>query len=572
MIFPKQLYVRLDGLGGNKRHTLQIGRFEFLDGSEVLPKNATLAAVKRDRVFQRLIGNFGFSDVGRSFDGVHYAYATPNDNITFVGAVPTRGVFQMDGWGWNRIGLGYTSLHAPVGQRQARRRHAPVLHRIRRLPPHPEDRQPRAGGTARRPGQHSHRHFRRAHAARHSRPRSGTVDLLFWGAVQTGRWGVQQQRAGAFDVEGGFQPKILSKVRPWLRGGFTYGSGDGNPNDNPHGTFFQLLPTPRPYARFPFFNMMNTEDGFGILLLRPHPKVTVSSEFHALRLSDANDLWYSGGGAFQPWTFGYTGRATSGRRSLGNLYDTGVDYRVTRKLTLSGVRRAIPRGSRRWSRSTRTARTAGSGTWSSTSASEVGRHPRHRAGEMWIAGRAKACTGRLKPAWQAKPPAPPCLNPTPDVANLQGQAKACPTDYHTFMGQYLAFDLGAESGRAIAGELSDGQLAVDELHRFPNTPVRDADSLCWDTDGLWREIRRGLDVAVRERNLALDGIGVDTWGVDFGLLGADGQLRGEVPPLSRFAQQRNDGEGLRGACRARRSSGTPASSSCRSTRCTSCTP
>jgi hypothetical protein len=46
MIFPKQLYVRFDGLGGNKGHTLQIGRFEFLDGSEVVPQNATLAAVK----------------------------------------------------------------------------------------------------------------------------------------------------------------------------------------------------------------------------------------------------------------------------------------------------------------------------------------------------------------------------------------------------------------------------------------------------------------------------------------------------------------------------------------------
>jgi hypothetical protein len=73
-----------------------------------------------------------------------------------------------------------------------------------------------------------------------------------------------------------------------------------------------------------------------MLILRPHPKVTLTSEFHALRLSDADDLWYSGGGAFQPWTFGYSGRATSGRRSLGNLYDLGVDYRVDRKLTLSG--------------------------------------------------------------------------------------------------------------------------------------------------------------------------------------------------------------------------------------------
>src|SRR5260370_10408212 len=82
--------------------------------------------------------------------------------------------------------------------------------------------------------------------------------------------------------------------------------------------------------------MMNTEGRFGMMILRPHAKVTVSSEFHSLRLSDANDLWYGGGGVFQPWTFGYTGRSTSGRRSLGNLYDTNVEYRVNRRLALTG--------------------------------------------------------------------------------------------------------------------------------------------------------------------------------------------------------------------------------------------
>jgi hypothetical protein len=63
--------------------------------------------------------------------------------------------------------------------------------------------------------------------------------------------------------------------------------------------------------------------------------VTVSSEFHSLRLSNARDLWYSGGGVYQPWTFGYVGRSTSGRRSLGNLYDTSVEFRATRKVTLT---------------------------------------------------------------------------------------------------------------------------------------------------------------------------------------------------------------------------------------------
>src|SRR5262249_27679771 len=116
MIFPKQLFIRFDGLGNDKRHSLRIGRFEFYDGTEVAPKNATLASIKRDRVSQRLIGPFGFSDVGRSFDGVHYSFRTFSDNVTFVAAVPTRGVFQVDGWGWNRTGFGYLAYTHQSGK------------------------------------------------------------------------------------------------------------------------------------------------------------------------------------------------------------------------------------------------------------------------------------------------------------------------------------------------------------------------------------------------------------------------------------------------------------------------
>jgi len=334
MVFPKQLYVRISGFGGGKRHSLQIGRFTFQDGSEVTPKNATLATLKRDRVDQRLIGDFGWSDVGRSFDGVHYSYAAPMDNFTVVAAIPTRGVFQVDGWGWNRAGFGYGSYtHSSNKGRHASDNRVFMIeyddfrHIVktdnRTLAVRRTDLDNIRIDTC---GGHS------LHAFESS---AGTIDLLLWGAVQTGRWGVQNQRAGAYDIEGGVQPKILPTVKPWLRAGHSWGSGDSNPNDNTHRTFFQILPTPRPYARFPFFNMMNNEDTFGILLLRPHSKVTVSSEFHSLRLSNANDLWYSGGGIFQPWTFGYTGRSTSGRRSLGNLYDTSVEYRMTRRVTLT---------------------------------------------------------------------------------------------------------------------------------------------------------------------------------------------------------------------------------------------
>jgi len=93
------------------------------------------------------------------------------------------------------------------------------------------------------------------------------------------------------------------------------------------------------------------------------------------------------------------------------------------------------------------------------------------------------------------------------------------------MKHYLALDLGAESGRAILGTVGDGKLELEELHRFENTPVRIPTGLYWDTFRLWHEMLKGLSVAGRGRKLTLDGIGIDTWGVDFGLLGEDGALR-----------------------------------------------
>src|SRR5207342_783328 len=81
---------------------------------------------------------------------------------------------------------------------------------------------------------------------------------------------------------------------------------------------------------------------------------------------------------------------------------------------------------------------------------------------------------------------------------------------------YLAFDLGAESGRAMLGGLSSGRLQLTELHRFPNVPLHENGSLRWDIRRLWSEMQHGLSVAPPD----LQSIGVDTWGVDFALIGA----------------------------------------------------
>jgi hypothetical protein len=163
----------------------------------------------------------------------------------------------------------------------------------------------------------------------------GTGDLLLWGALQGGDWGTQSHSANALAIEAGYQPKN-SKLKPWLRAGYYRGSGDKNPADGRHNSFFSVLPTPRIYARFPFYNQMNNEDLFAQLYLRPNPKLTVRSDFHSLRLSSANDLFYSGGGAFQDNTFGYAGRPNpSGAKSLANIIDISVDYALNPETTLT---------------------------------------------------------------------------------------------------------------------------------------------------------------------------------------------------------------------------------------------
>ncbi len=332
MIFAKQGYARFRNLGGSSGRSLKVGRFEFLDGSEATPKSGTLAAIKRDRVTQRLIGNFGWSGVQRSFDGVQYLDSRPGATFTFVGAVPTRGVFQSNGWGELKTAFGYAAYTRPwgTGRHAAETRVLAIYYDDwravlktdnRPLPSRRSDLDNIRIGTF---GGHHMSAFTSA---------AGTFDLLVWAAGQTGRWGLLNQRSYALDFEGGYQPAVLRHIRPWLRAGYTYGSGDGNPNDTTHGTFFQILPTPRPFARFPFFDMENNRDIMATLILRPHRNVTTSSELHALSLANRNDLWYLGGGPYQPWTFGYVGRPAGGAQSLANLYDTQVEWRLNRSIT-----------------------------------------------------------------------------------------------------------------------------------------------------------------------------------------------------------------------------------------------
>jgi rhamnulokinase len=89
----------------------------------------------------------------------------------------------------------------------------------------------------------------------------------------------------------------------------------------------------------------------------------------------------------------------------------------------------------------------------------------------------------------------------------------------------LAFDLGAESGRAVLGLFDGGKLRLEVVHRFPNGAVRTLETLHWDVLRLHSEILTGLRKSAAEHG-GVDSVGVDTWGVDFALLGRGGTLLG----------------------------------------------
>jgi sugar (pentulose or hexulose) kinase len=89
---------------------------------------------------------------------------------------------------------------------------------------------------------------------------------------------------------------------------------------------------------------------------------------------------------------------------------------------------------------------------------------------------------------------------------------------------YLAVDLGASSGRTIVGTLEDGKLTLKEMNRFWNGPTEIRGTLHWDFVHLFRHIKEGIALAKKEYGDGIVSMGIDTWGVDFGLFDSDGKM------------------------------------------------
>lgn len=98
----------------------------------------------------------------------------------------------------------------------------------------------------------------------------------------------------------------------------------------------------------------------------------------------------------------------------------------------------------------------------------------------------------------------------------------------------LAFDLGASNGRAILGQLENGKITMKELHRFENNYIIEDGVFYWNLPYLFENLKKGLEAFKAENVGDLDCFGIDTWGVDYGLLDKDGKVLG-LPRAYRYA-------------------------------------
>lgn len=162
----------------------------------------------------------------------------------------------------------------------------------------------------------------------------GKLDVLLWGAAQLGDYDGRDHRAGAFLAELGYQLAELPG-RPWLRAGVNAASGDGDAEDGEHETFFNILPTNHLYYGFADqLAFQNLVDAFVQLQLALHAKLSLNLFVHWLWLANDADARYSGTGAFDRKTFGFSAQPSRGYGRVGTEYDLVARYTPHRALAL----------------------------------------------------------------------------------------------------------------------------------------------------------------------------------------------------------------------------------------------
>jgi hypothetical protein len=340
-VYPRYANVRLKRLLPST--TIQVGRMAYASGGEAASGNPKLDTVKLQHVAARLVGEFGWSIYQRAYDGVRVDSARSRWAATGFALHPTQGGFE------DAAGLmipGVTVLGGAATMRSASSspsvQYQGFAYRYRDTR-HVTQR-PDNTGRAALAADVGVNTFGATIVAAPAPRKDGQWDALLWVALQTGSWYEQTHHAASIAIEAGHQ-WTAARWQPWLRGGYLYASGDRDPADARHGTFFEMLPTVRQYAQSALYSQMNNTDLFAQLLARPRANVNVRFDWHHIGLASSRDGWYYGSGATQQHgsIFGFATRPSFGATHLATIGEGSVDYAIAPHWSVNGYL-AVGRG------------------------------------------------------------------------------------------------------------------------------------------------------------------------------------------------------------------------------------
>ena len=328
---PQQLWLRyanvrvkqvLPGLD------LRVGRMSYTSGAESASGDPKIEAVKRSRLDARIVGEFEWSIWQRGYDGVRADWSHGPATVTGIALRPTQGGFakvagptidDIDVYGATvsikpTAALKHTQLQGFVLRYDDDRRVTQRPDNMGLTAPRVDIGITSLGGTL---------------VGAYPVGR-GMLDVLAWGVVQQGDWYGQDHGAGTLALEAGYH-WTKAPWTPWVRAGLLRATGDDDPGDNEHGTYFPLLPTVRRFSQTTVFSTMNVHDTFVQVMARPAKRIGMRLDVHDLRLAEARDLWYIGSGATleEGAVFGYSGRRSNGSTALGTSIEGSVDVTVS---------------------------------------------------------------------------------------------------------------------------------------------------------------------------------------------------------------------------------------------------
>jgi hypothetical protein len=318
------------------RTAIQIGRMPFGSGGEAASGNPKIEAVKLQRVTARLIGEFEWSIYQRAYDGVRADVANGRWTATGFAFHPTQGGFE-DAAGLMMPDVTVLGAAATVRSAASSPAMQYQVFSYRYRDTRAVTQRPDNTGRSAPAADIGINTFGATLLAAPQPQRGRQWDGVVWAAVQTGAWYEQPHRAASVAADAGYQ-WIAARWQPWLRGGYFYASGDRDPADGRHGTFFEMLPTVRRYAQSALYSQMNNTDLFAQLLARPNQKIGLRIDWHRVGLASSRDGWYFGSGATQQHgsIFGFATRPSFGARHLATIGEVSADYAITPHWSVTG--------------------------------------------------------------------------------------------------------------------------------------------------------------------------------------------------------------------------------------------